>query len=534
MESMEEIEKRKHFWYWTVGGVTIALTLLLDALTPLGVAGGDPYVVLVLMALLTRQNWMIVLGATIGTVLTVLGYYISPPGAEPWVAWINRTQSIAMFWITAWLCMMQNRGAAQLQEANAVLDLRVKERTAELKAANERLQKETSYIRLNNDIAVSSNENRSLDDSMRYGLERICLETGWPVGHLYFPSKMEDRGLVPTPIWYLEDAGRFATFRAITEATPLRPGEGLPGRVLADGKPAWIMDVTRDANFPRAKLAQDIGVRAGFAFPIMIGEEVVGVMEFFSAQAVEPDARLLDIMGNIGTQLGRVIERKMAEDERDQAQKQLRQLYLRIEQVREEERTGIAREVHDELGQVLTTLKLDLALLDKKIPAEAHEAHGIVGLSKGLVDNTIQTVKRISLELRPPVLDVLGLQEAIEWQGREIQKRTGIQFDFAMRQRELVLDEQRATTLFRTFQETLTNIVRHADAKKIFASLVDNGEEIVLKVQDDGKGITPEQIDGRRSLGILGMRERVQVWGGEVDISGEPGEGTTVVIRIKR
>ena len=139
--------------------------------------------------------------------------------------------------------------------------------------------------------------------------------------------------------------------------TPFNAGEGLPGRVIASGKPAWIIDVTKDSNFPRANLAKNIGVKAGFAFPILIGDEIVGVMEFFSSEAVEPDGKLLEIMAQVGTQLGRVLERKRAEEEIMRSQKQLRDLYHRLELVREEERTRMAREIHDELAQTLTALK---------------------------------------------------------------------------------------------------------------------------------------------------------------------------------
>lgn len=149
---------------------------------------------------------------------------------------------------------------------------------------------------------------------MQTVVDQICTYTGWPVGHVYVVDEDTPEDLRPTTIWYLEDRQRFETFRQTTEATRLTRGQGLPGRVLASGKAAWITDVTLDANFPRATAAQDIGVRAGFGFPVPVGTAVAAVLEFFSDEAVEPDETLLEGMTHIGTQLGRVVERQHAEE----------------------------------------------------------------------------------------------------------------------------------------------------------------------------------------------------------------------------
>ncbi|MDR4484373.1 MAG: ammonium transporter [Nitrospirales bacterium] len=163
------------------------------------------------------------------------------------------------------------------------------------------------------EIAKATNESTALEDAMQLTLDMICENTGWPVGHLYLLSEDTSHTLIPTAIWYLKHPERFETFRSITEQTAFRIGESLPGRVLASGKPCWIRDVTQDPNFPRHQVAQDIGVRAGFGFPIVIGEQVVAVLEFFSAEAMEPDGKLLEVMGNVGAQLGRVVERQRGE-----------------------------------------------------------------------------------------------------------------------------------------------------------------------------------------------------------------------------
>jgi signal transduction histidine kinase len=151
-----------------------------------------------------------------------------------------------------------------------------------------------------------------------------------------------------------------------------------------------------------------------------------------------------------------------------------------------------------------------------------------------LINNTIQTVKKIAMDLRPPILDDLGLHEAITWQGSEFEKRTGINFNFEVYSGNLELDIERSTTLFRIFQETLTNILRHAKAKNINATMKEKDGTVTLQVNDDGIGIESDQILDIRSLGLLGMRERALVWQGDVDIQGVNNQGTTVTINIQR
>jgi len=295
--------------------------------------------------------------------------------------------------------------------------------------------------------------------------------------------------------------------------TPFNAGEGLPGRVIASGKPAWIIDVTKDSNFPRANLAKNIGVKAGFAFPILIGDEIVGVMEFFSSEAVKPDGKLLEIMAQVGTQLSRVLERKRAKEKIMRSKKQLRDLYHRLELVREEERTRMAREIHDELAQTLTALKLEISLLDKKLKKNDPTLRSCTQMMLEVLNTTIQAGKKLVMDLRPPLLDDFGLPEAIEWQAIEFEMRTGIQCDIDFGKNYLVLDKDRSTTLFRIFQETLTNVTRHAKADKINISLTESNGDVTLQIRDNGIGISKKQISNLRSLGLLGIRERALVWG---------------------
>jgi len=227
-----------------------------------------------------------------------------------------------------------------------------------------------------------------------------------------------------------------------------------------------------------------------------------------------------------------ISERKQAEEELKRSQKELRNLADHLQSVREQERTTIAREIHDELAQALTALKMDIAWLDKKLPKDQETLREKTRAMTELTDITIKTVKKISTELRPGLLDDLGLVAAIEWQAEEFQNRTGITCRLDVDPEDIMVEEKRSTTLFRIFQETLTNIARHAHATAVTVSLKEKDSSFELRVRDNGKGITKEQISDPKSFGLIGMRERVHPWKGEVKISGRSGKGTTVVVRI--
>ena len=180
----------------------------------------------------------------------------------------------------------------------------------ELKRAEEALREKTEFLALNQVITAAANEAAGVESAIQIALDQVCAQTRWPVGHAYMLVGEE---LVTSRVWHLDDSERFETFRRVSEATRFGPGDGLPGRVLSSGKPAWITDVTKDRNFPRAQMATDLGVKGAFGFPVLVGKDVVAVLEFFSERVVEPHEALLDVAAQIGTQLGRVIERQRAE-----------------------------------------------------------------------------------------------------------------------------------------------------------------------------------------------------------------------------
>jgi signal transduction histidine kinase len=222
----------------------------------------------------------------------------------------------------------------------------------------------------------------------------------------------------------------------------------------------------------------------------------------------------------------------MAEEQLRRSHNQLRALTARLQSVREEERARIAREVHDELGQGLTELKLDLAWISGKLLG-AKGVHRKIKSMFVQIDATIQIVRRIGTELRPGVLDSLGLAAAIEWQAAEFQERTGIICETQIDVTEKLWEQHFSTACFRIFQETLTNVIRHAHATHLEIRLAQvDGRALNLTMKDNGQGITEDEIADTRSIGLIGMKERAAQFGGKVTFRGVPGIGTVVTLHM--
>ena len=230
-------------------------------------------------------------------------------------------------------------------------------------------------------------------------------------------------------------------------------------------------------------------------------------------------------------------ERREAHDQLQQSLMQLRMLSRHLEVVKEEEQTRLAREIHDEMGVLMTGLKLDLAQMRDVLcvadlrTAAASLQSKIASMDKTL-DQTITVVQRIAADLRPPVLDDLGLVAAIEWQANAFRSQTGICCDVIIETDDPRIDSERATALFRICQEALTNVARHAHATCVTIRLGETLDQILLEIEDDGEGVPTEKLTDRMSIGLLGMRERAELLEGEVHIMGRPGNGTIITVRI--
>jgi len=226
-------------------------------------------------------------------------------------------------------------------------------------------------------------------------------------------------------------------------------------------------------------------------------------------------------------------EGKRAEKKLTKSRERLRNLSGRLQFLLEEERTRISREIHDELGQALTALKMDLSLIRRRLFSDglAEPAAKIQKIELGAT-RIIRTVRKIATDLRPGILDELGVVAAIKWMAKNFQNRTGIRCKVAVKVADKISDTTRATAIFRIVQEALTNVMRHAAASQVDVSLERKGDTLVLEVRDNGIGIKEGRISDSKSLGLVGIRERVLLLGGEALISGKPGEGTIVRVTL--
>jgi len=300
-------------------------------------------------------------------------------------------------------------------------------------------------------------------------------------------------------------------------------------RVRKDGSRFWanvVITALRDSEgnlLGFAKLTRDTTENRERA------EALTKAKELLELRVEQRTAVLTRVNDEMRTEIA---ERQHAEEELRKSRDQLRALAARLQSVREEERTYIAREIHDELGQACTAIKMDLALIGRKLTKRQTALRAKVDSSMQLVDDTIVTLRRIASELRPRTLDDLGLPAALESQAQEFEGRTGIHCSVILPPERLMLDTDRSTTIFRIFQESLTNVARHAHATRVEARLRRENDRIIFQVFDNGTGFDPEVAKARKSLGLVGMQERALLLNGEFKAEGVTGSGTTMTLTI--
>jgi PAS domain S-box-containing protein len=300
-------------------------------------------------------------------------------------------------------------------------------------------------------------------------------------------------------------------------------------RIRKDGSRFWANVVITALRDPKeillgfAKLTRDMTERREKE------EALTKAKELLELRVEQRTAMLTRVNQELRTEIA---ERHHAEEQLRASLDQLRALTAGLQSVREEERTSISREIHDELGQACTAIKMDLALIGRRLTKSQTQLRSRVDSAIQLVDSTIATLRRIASELRPRALDDLGLPAALESQAQEFESRTGIRCTVALPQELFTLDADTSTAIFRIFQESLTNVARHAQASRVEARLEQDDNRILFQVFDNGKGFDPEEAKTRKSLGLVGMQERALLLHGDFKIQGVPGGGTTMTLTI--
>ena len=299
------------------------------------------------------------------------------------------------------------------------------------------------------------------------------------------------------------------------------------------------------ASHPDFALWRENALKRGYsstiALPLIADEQCLAVLTIYAPETdvfIGEEIKLLEELADdmaFGILMIRMREeRRKSREELNKSHEQLHSLTAHLQNVREEERTSIAREVHDELGQILTVLKFNLFSIAVKLKRISEPIHIAVSTNVELIDKTIQTVKKICTELRPGILDHLGLGPAIEWQVNEFQERSGIECELVLPSEEVTNDNNLGTALFRILQEALTNILRHSRATKVRVVLTANDNNLMFEISDNGIGITEAEMSKSKSFGLVGIRERVYPWKGDVQITGVRDKGTTIKISIPK
>ena len=376
-----------------------------------------------------------------------------------------------------------------------------------------------------------------LASALEVVLRRVCERTGWVFGQVWFP-RQDGTVLDCGPAWFGSASG-LEKFRVASKEVTFPPGVGLPGRAWSSQHPAWVEDVTLDANFPRAAVAEEVGLKAALAIPILSRKGVIAVLEFFLREPQREDERLVKVIATIAAQLDLVIERKLAEEALRDSEEALRQSYERIEDLagrlivaQEAERKHLARELHDDLNQQIAALAIGLGKLERQLAGADGAVRAQITKLEDRVVRLSERIRQLSHELHSATLEHVGLAEALRLHCSEFAAQEGIAVDLEIRDNPGALSDDAALCLYRVAQESLRNIARHSGAKTAEVTLTSAGNLLELRVSDRGRGFDLKQAGRQSGLGLVSMQERVKLLHGSFEVRSQPGSGTELAVHL--